>query len=200
MKGLDHTYLIQQGKNAERISLNQIKAVLVILVVYEWPLQAFSCIFFLKEEGRGYSAAEGTRAQNSVPWAADPGPVWGVNPSSALRSTPSLRKNNSHEAILPQVAFGCDQNLLEQFVWGFGNPMDLSEWAEGCFREQTKATVTQSLSRLCWDFPWRTRNKQNSFLALGHSPKPAFVCQTSLTGLHLKQSLIWKEVQRYWLE
>lgn len=35
MKGLDHTYLIQQGKNAERISLNQIKAVLVILVVYE---------------------------------------------------------------------------------------------------------------------------------------------------------------------
>lgn len=35
MKGLDHTYLIQQGKNAERISLYQIKAVLVILVVYE---------------------------------------------------------------------------------------------------------------------------------------------------------------------
>lgn len=31
----DHTYLIQQGKNAERISLYQIKAVLVILVVYE---------------------------------------------------------------------------------------------------------------------------------------------------------------------
>lgn len=35
MKGLDHTYLIQQGKNAERISLYQIEAVLVILVVYE---------------------------------------------------------------------------------------------------------------------------------------------------------------------
>lgn len=35
MKGLDHTYLIQQRKNAERISLYQIKAVLVILVVYE---------------------------------------------------------------------------------------------------------------------------------------------------------------------
>lgn len=83
MKGLDHTYLIEQGKNAERISLYQIEAVLVILVVYEWPLQALSCIFFLEEEGRGYSAAEGTRAQSSVPWAADPGPVWGINPSSA---------------------------------------------------------------------------------------------------------------------
>lgn len=33
-----HTYLIQQRKNAERIALNQIKARLVVLVVYERPL------------------------------------------------------------------------------------------------------------------------------------------------------------------
>lgn len=32
------TYLIQQRKNAERIALDQIKAVLVVLVVYERPL------------------------------------------------------------------------------------------------------------------------------------------------------------------
>lgn len=59
VKGLDHTYLIQQGKNAERISLYQVKAVLVVLVVYEWPLQALSCIFFLKEEGKGLFCSRG---------------------------------------------------------------------------------------------------------------------------------------------
>lgn len=83
----------------------------------------------------------------------------------------------------------CWNNLSEDL----GTPWIYQSELQGCFREQTKATVTQSLSWLCWDFPWRTRNKQNSFPGLGHSPNPAFVCQA---GLHLKQSLIWKEVQR----
>lgn len=59
------TYLVEQSKNAEGIALDQIQAGLVVLVVYERPLQAFGGVFLLRRDS-GYSAAEGTRAQTTA--------------------------------------------------------------------------------------------------------------------------------------